>query len=225
MLCAVRGCAAHLSVFPWQCHFTTAEFNKWQRRCDRLTQLQRRIKCPRLEEFTTETGTYRLPLQAVGPPARHPTEEELQYLAGFFDGDGCVSMCKNNGKIMLQIGQNVDSAEVLLNFRKMLGGTIYCQSSGTGTSKAVLSWRASGGTARSAASILGSAPSMKQAQLQIAARGIVAEASHTHMSHELKFLKQKEHRPENFQCSWSYLAGFSMLKVPSQLFHVRLASR
>ena len=124
--------------------------------------------------------------------------------ASIFDG----FLCNKTGQIILQIGQNVDSAEVLWNFAKMLGGTIYCQSSGTGTAKALLSWKARGDTARYAASMLGSAPSMKQAQLQIAARGIVAEASRTHMSHCLKFLKQKEHRPDNFQCSWSYLAGF-----------------
>ena len=208
MLCAVRGFAAHLSFSRWQRRFATAEFSKWQRRCDRLTQLQRRIKFPRLEEFTIDTGTYRLPLKAVGPPARHPTEEELQYLVGFFDGDGCVSMRNKTGEIILQISQNVDSAEVLLHFRNMLGGRIHCQSSASGTSKAVLSWGASGSTARSAASMLGSAPSMKQAQLQIAARGIVSEASRAHMSHELRLLKQKEHQPDNLQCSWSYLAGF-----------------
>lgn len=208
MLCAVRGFAAHLSFFPWQRRFATAEFNKWRRRCDRLTQLQRRIKFPRLEEFTTETGTYRLPLKAVGRPTQHPTEEELQYLVGFFDGDGCVSMCNKTGQIILQIGQNVDSAEVLLHFRDMFGGAIRCQSSASGTSKAVLSWGASGGTARNAASMLGSPPSMKQAQLRIAARGTVSEASRTHMSHELRLLKQKEHKPDNFHCSWSYLAGF-----------------
>ena len=207
--CVQSGVLLHISVFfPWQRRFATAEFNKWRRCCDRLTQLQRRIKFPRIEEFTTETGTYRLPLKAVGPPARHPTEEELQYLVGFFDGDGCVSMRNKTGQIILQISQNVDSAEVLLYFRNMLGGAVYCQKSATGTAKAMLSWGASGGTARSAASMLSSAPSMKQAQLRIAARGTVSEASRAHMSHELRLLKQKEHKPDNFQCSWSYLAGF-----------------
>lgn len=208
MLCAVRGFAAHLSFSRWQRRFATAEFNKWQRRCDRLTQLQRRIKFPQLEEFTTETGTYRLPLKAVGPPGHQPSQEAIQYLVGFFDGDGCVSMCNKTGRISLQIGQNVDSAQVLTHFRNMLGGAIRCQRSATGTSKAVLSWGASGGTAQNAASMLGSPPSMKQAQLRIAARGTVSEASRTHMSHELRLLKQKEHKPDNFQCSWSYLAGF-----------------
>lgn len=208
MLCAVRGFAAHLSFSRWQRRFATAEFNKWQRRCDRLSQLQRRIKFPQLEQFTTETGTYRLPLKAVGRPTQHPTEEELQYLVGFFDGDGCVSMCNKTGRIILQIGQNVDSAAVLLHFRDMLGGAVYCQRFATGTAKAVLNWRACGENACYAASMLGSAPSMKQAQLRIAARGTVSEASRTHMSHELRLLKQKEHKPDNFQCSWSYLAGF-----------------
>ena len=208
MLCAVRGFAAHLSFSRWQRRFATAEFSKWQRRCDRLTQLQRRIKFPRLEEFTIDTGTYRLPLKAVGPPARHPTEEELQYLVGFFDGDGCVSMRNKTGEIILQISQNVDSAEVLLHFRNMLGGGINCHGAATGTSKATLRWAANGRAGRYAASVLGSSPSMKQAQLQIAARGIVAEASRTDVSHELRLLKQKEHKPDNFQCSWSYLAGF-----------------
>ena len=226
MSCAVRGFAAHLSSFPWQRRFATAEFSKWQRRCDRLMQLQRRIKFPRREDFTTETGTYRLPLKAVGPPAHQPTQEELQYLVGFFDGDGSVCMNSRTGTIHLDIGQNVDSAEVLIHFRNMLGGGIYSSASGTGASKAMLTWRASGDTGRYAASMLGSAPSMKQAQLQIAARGIVAEASRTDVSHELKFLKQKEHKPDNFQCSWSYLAGFfdaeGSITVSSHFAHLQI---
>ena len=38
--------------------------------------------------------TYTLPLKALGPPSHLPTRQELGYLAGFFDGDGYVSMVR-----------------------------------------------------------------------------------------------------------------------------------
>ena len=97
------------------------DLDRWQRRCDRLTQLQRRIRFPRLETIIVDGKDIKLPLPAV-EPGRSPNQEELEYLVGFFDGDGCVSMKTDTGAVQLVISQNIDSAEVLLLFRSFLGG-------------------------------------------------------------------------------------------------------
>ena len=189
--------------------FTAASLlGQWQRRCDRLTQLQRRIKFPPLESITVENRTLALPLQLVPPPAHLPSQEEIEYLIGFFDGDGCVTMQGNGGQIRLFLSQSFDSAIVLFRFRDSLGGGICRQNCATGTKKATLQWHASGSTMRHAANVLCRAPSMKQAQLQIAAERSVCKAVSAQTVQKLSFLKKPEHRPESFQCSWPYFAGF-----------------
>ena len=185
-----------------------SELHRWQRRCDRLTQLQRRIKFRPVESFTVGDRTFALPLAAVGPPSSAPTREELEYLVGFFDGDGCVSMHGDTGCITISVGQNLDSAEVLARFRDIFGGGVHHQNHGTGTRKALLQWRVYGTTMQNAARLLGSLSSMKHEQLQIAARGKVAKADRSKVAQKLSLLKQKEHKPATFQCSWPYFAGF-----------------
>ena len=68
---------------------TATNLDRWQRRCDRLTQLQRKIRFPPLQTLTVNGRVYQLPL-STAEPVRLPSQEELEYLAGFFDGDGCV---------------------------------------------------------------------------------------------------------------------------------------
>ena len=65
------------------------ELFQWRRRCDRLTHLQRRIRFPPLDTITVDGQDVKLPLPAV-EAVRSPSQEELEYLVGFFDGDGCV---------------------------------------------------------------------------------------------------------------------------------------
>ena len=184
------------------------ELQRWQRRCDRLTQLQRRIKFKPVESFTVGDKIFTLPLAKVDPPTSAPTREELEYLVGFFDGDGCVSMRQNTGRIALELVQSLDSAKVLICFRETFGGGVYNHSQGTGTRKAALRWSVSGATMQHAARLLGSLPSMKHQQLQIAARGNVAKADRHGVAQKLQVLKQKEHKPVTFNCSWQYFAGF-----------------
>ena len=90
---------------------------KVQRLCEKLEQLQSRVVCPRLTSFTERGEVYQLPVKAAMPRAAPPLRKELEYLAGFFDGDGSVSLKNRHGVMQLQINQNVDSARVLLRFR------------------------------------------------------------------------------------------------------------
>ena len=151
--------------------------------------------------------TYHLPLPAV-EPVRMPTQKELEYLVGFFDGDGCVTM-KRTGCITLAVSQNFDSAEILVHFRVLLGGAVYHAAAPTCSKKAVLQWRLAGCKMRDAAATLSKVPSMKQAQLLIAAKAsVVAKADRARVGKELKMLKQPEHQPDqSTQCLRSYFAG------------------
>ena len=184
------------------------DLERWQRRCDRLTQLQRRIRFPPLETLTVKGKDVKLPLPAA-EPLRSPRKEELEYLVGFFDGDGCISLNKASGTAQLVISQNVDSAEVLLRFRSLLGGSVSRQSVSTGSHKATLQWRVCGSKMTAAADALSSVPSMKQAQLLIAASGRVAENDRARVAQRLQSFKKGQHVPDQLpKCSWRYFAGF-----------------
>ena len=207
--CAIVHVSQRLHPPSWQRWFATAsEWKRWQRRCDRLTQLQQRIKFPQPTSVTVEGIAYALPLKAVGPPKQEPTQEELEYLVGFFDGDGCVSMVSGSGQISLRIGQNIDSAEILLMFRDKLGGGVTRQKDGTGLQKACLEWRACGPTMRHAAVLLSRVPSMKQQQLQIAAVGAPIQNARAKVAEQLKFFKRKDYSPTSLSLTWPQFAGF-----------------
>lgn len=188
--------------------YSTSELNRWQRRCDRLTQLQRKISFPPLETIVVNGETIKLPLPAVEPVCS-PNQEELEYLVGFFDGDGCVTMNKQTGHFQLSISQSVDSVQVLLHFRTMLGGGVYKKGRATGCQKATVQWSIKGTKMRQAAMSLSRLPSMKQAQLLIAGRGKVALNDRALMERTLRSFKQKHHVPRPLpRCSWPYFAGF-----------------
>ena len=194
--------------FPHASRCLTTELDRWQRRCDRLSQLQRRIRFPKLEMITVDGQSFELPLRSVAP-IRAPSKEELEYLVGFFDGDGCVSMRKSTGQMSLCVSQAVDSAGVLLLFRSLLGGSVMHERAATGSRKAVVKWQVSGSGLQDAATTLSSVPSMKQAQLRIAAQGTVSRPDLALAVRQLQLLKQPQHAPsEQLGCSWPYFAGF-----------------
>ena len=190
-------------------HFSTIA--KWQRRCDRLSALMRRIKLPHLDQFEADGQTFSLPLSTVDPPKDPPTRDELDYLAGFFDGDGCVTLNQRSGKISLQIDQRATSASVLIRFRNAFGGGVYRGRGPAGFHEAVLSWHVSGARMKQAAQLLASVPSMKQAQLRIAAACLngMPQGFNNGVAQELRVLKRKDHVPTSIMsCSWPYVAGF-----------------
>ena len=150
----------------------------------------------------------KLPLPAVDP-VRTPSQEELEYLVGFFDGDGCVSMKKETGEIQMAIRQNVDSAEVLLLFRSLLGGGICRQSASTGSKKAQVQWKVCGSKMSAAAGTLSRIPSIKQAQLLMAKQGCIADNDKARVWECLKMSRRRQHVPDRWsECSWPYFAGF-----------------
>ena len=213
MFCQLGCVAIHVDrrLHPqwWQrCFATASEWKRWQRCCDRLTQIQQKVKFPQLKSIAVEGVTHTLPLQAVGPPKQEPTQEELEYLVGFFDGDGCVTMESGRGQVSLRIGQSIDSAQVLLLFRDKLGGGVSRQKKGTGLWKACLIWQVYSFTMHHAALLLSRVPSMKQGQLQIAASAPIDRADLAKVAKQLKFLKRKDCCPKDLALTWPQFAGF-----------------
>ena len=189
-------------------HFSTL-IHKWQRRRDRLTALMKRIEFPKLNRFEVNGQTFQLPLRAADPPKDPPTQEELEYLVGFFDGDGCVSMDKSSGSVCLQVDQSISSVNVLLHYRDVFGGGIYAGHKQTGLRQATLNWKIGGAAMKRAASLMASVPAMKQAQLQIAAafqHG--SQDKRFTIGADLRALKSKGHVPVDMSLSWPFVAGF-----------------
>ena len=109
----------------------------------------------------------------------------------------------------LAISQSVDSAEVLLSFRSLLGGSVCRQSASTGSKKAKVQWRVTGSKMTAAAQTLSAVPSMKRAQLLMATTGYVAENDRARVGQRLQMFKLRQHVPDQWcQCSWPYFAGF-----------------
>lgn len=189
-------------------HFSTL-IDKWQRRRDRLTALMKRIKFPKLDRFEVDGKTFQLPLRAVSAPKDPPTQEELEYLVGFFDGDGCVTMDKSSGSVCLRVDQSISSVNLLLHYRNVFGGGIYAGLRQTGLSQATLTWKIGGAAMKRAASLMVCVPSMKRAQLEIAA-AFQHGSQHKRftMGADLRALKSKGHAPVDMSISWPFVAGF-----------------
>ena len=189
-------------------HFSTL-IDKWQRRRDRLTALMRRIEFPKLDRFEVNGQTFQLPLRAVDPPKDPPTQEELEYLVGFFDGDGCVSMNTSSGGVSLQVQQSVSSINVVLHYRNVFGGGIYAGRKQTGLSQATVHWKIGGAAMKRAARLMAGVSSMKRAQLEIAgAFQYVPQDKRFTVGADLRALKSRGHVPVDMSISWPFVAGF-----------------
>ena len=185
----------------------TFRVQSWQRRQTRLEHLLRRIKCPRVHSFEVNGRSYQLPVSACVPTGQ-PSESELDYLRGFFDGDGCVSLNAASGKCCLTVGQAINRGSILIRFRQALGGGIYLCHNACGFRCAYLMWKVGGRSAQEAAKLLGSLPSMKQQQLRIAMQDTADRGNVADQLKALKILKQHDHTPDYISFSWEYIAGF-----------------
>ena len=165
------------------------------------------IDWPPLTSFKLNDEVYTLPLTSgyEGTEADwiQPTQPELEYLAGFFDGDGCV----RGGGCVLTVGQSVDGVAVLMRLRGAFGGSIYRMRDGQGLQKPVLAWNVCGSKARRTASLLAPHSVVKRKQLEIVAHRHRAHANGTDCFIKLSQLKRTESGVPG-PCSWAYLAGF-----------------
>lgn len=200
--CAIPRCLS------FQLRFCSGSLEKLQRRRERLEGLLARIQRPRFESFEVDGKRYQLPLLAKDAEIEHCSEDQLAYLSGFFDGDGCVSLNKTTGSFMLAVSQSVKGAETLMRFRQHFGGSISRKQDGNGFITPSLTWCLCGQAMKRASTLLTKHSRTKRSQLQISARGHVERAARCQVADDLKLLKRGDYVPDNRQLSWQYLAGF-----------------
>ena len=186
--------------------------------CETLEEVRRKNKqlrvqldkspWPILRCFSAKGQNYSLPLRAESRELRRlPPEPVLTYLAGFFDGDGCVACESSLSGCRLHVGQSFDQAEVLMLLYETFGGSITRKWSGMGLRKPLLQWIACGECARNAAQLLAPQSITKQKQLLLAVQWPEAKSDRKDCKAELSALKEYDSAVAG-PCSWEYCTGF-----------------
>ena len=140
-------------------------------------------------------------------PCKQVSPRLLGYLAGFFDGDGCVIPCSDKSGIRLSVSQAESNNVVLLLFRNVFGGSIAREHHARGLRRPSLQWQLSGGIAQQVASILSTSTVCKHKQLVLASAWPQEQGLRSEAAAKIKLLKQEA--PAEATCpSWQYLAGF-----------------
>ena len=168
------------------------------------------IPWPRVVSFTFNRKKYALPLHAEHKSKAglmQLTLQQLAYLAGVFDGDGCVQGRAGNRGLSLHLGQSLDGVGILMCMQQALGGSIYRSRDGRGLQKPTLQWILNGSSARHAAKILAPSSIVKRSQLDLLAEWPQAHAGQADCEIRLGFLKRSESAVPG-PCSWAYFAGF-----------------
>ncbi|CAE7499764.1 unnamed protein product [Symbiodinium sp. CCMP2592] len=168
---------------------------------------------PRLTSIELAGKDYALPWkfskEFVDTDAQRLTnrEQNTEYLAGFFDGDGCARCTTPLTGVELTVEQAVDGAQVLLQFGSTFGGSMRRQRDGHGLVKPTMAWTIFGTTARDAASRLAECSITKRRQLEIVANWPEAAATRESCDRELRMLKRCDSGTAG-NVSWRYFAGF-----------------
>ncbi|CAE7562433.1 unnamed protein product [Symbiodinium sp. CCMP2592] len=162
---------------------------------------------PRLVSLTFNRQQYALPLHAEHKAEADLVQlslQQLEYLAGVFDGDGCV---QGRSGLSLRVSQSLDGVSMLMCMRQALGGSIHKSRDGRGFQKPMLQWALNGGSARHAAKILAPFSIVKRRQLELLVEWPQAHADKADCAFRLGFLKRNEAAVPG-PCSWAYFAGF-----------------
>ena len=185
-----------------------------QRKNKKLRAKLSKSPWPKLTCFEAKGRVYRLPLRAgsLNCTTSHwhdiSTASRLRYLAGFFDGDGCVSC---SGRFLsgcsLHVAQSYDQAAILMRFWETFAGSIGLNKGGLGMLKPLLRWRTYGQSARIAAQLLAPHSMAKRKQLLLAAQWPDTPSERERCAAELRALKDYDSAVPG-ECSWEYCAGF-----------------
>ena len=176
-----------------------------QRRVAVLKSLQSRLQWPRLTQFQAVGQTYRLPYHSTSKVDVDVSDPVIRYLAGFFDGDGCVSSSSN--RVQLGISQCHANSEVLILFQRVFGGVIYAQVHGRGLRRPCLQWRVTGADVKEVAAKLVKHSFVKRGQLLVAAPLPEQKQQEQAVQKQRAPLNLEQSDP-NLACSWAYIAGF-----------------
>ena len=168
------------------------------------------LRWPRLKHVEADGILYDLPVSHCDrPPALSWSTEppSLQYLAGFFDGDGCVSCQSDLSGCTIGVNQSFDTANVLMLFLDTFGGNVSREADGLGLKKPTLQWRVHGAKASLAASLLVPHSITKQTQLALATEWPNDRSCREDYKAKLVARKRCDSAVPG-ACSWEYLAGF-----------------
>eukprot|EP00928_Gymnodinium_smaydae_P066124 TRINITY_DN49185_c0_g1_i1.p1 TRINITY_DN49185_c0_g1~~TRINITY_DN49185_c0_g1_i1.p1 ORF type:complete len:372 (-),score=14.57 TRINITY_DN49185_c0_g1_i1:168-1283(-) len=226
------------------------------RRYNRIYTLLKRLERPRIDGFSAFGEHIGLPFRyTCSDGSIVPSRQELEYMVGFFDGDGCVT--KNGKGAKLSIGQSSDCGEAVLMFSRFFGGGIYRCGAGRGIRKETVQWEVGGIRMHSAALQLSSFPSVKRKQLAKAAllsmpagstiasnSSILSEPnisallrrplegmSPSELSAALTRSKRDDVLEKELSCTWAYVAGFFdaegciMLPAASQAIRITFSQK
>ena len=212
--CSTRAVASQNRGIP---HWVSAEetCRHLQEENKQIRARLKSLKWPPLSSFQARGQVYNLPYVAVAKENPFCTDvrwslaltDRLKYLAGFFDGDGCVLPDGRLSGCSLGVGQSFDAAEVLLLFQSTFGGYIGRLHDGAGLRKPCLQWRVYGPAARRAAHLLLPFSIVKRKQLELAWNWPETKNEREQVSQQLSNLKQYDSSAEG-PCSWEYFAGF-----------------
>jgi len=203
----------HWRVIYSSCRRCSVGPHPWdaiERRCRRLESFRKRLIRPPCQSFVVDGKVYSLPVRAQDPSdaSEHAPNAVLDYFAGFFDGDGCVTSSRSFDSRSLQINQAESNVAVLVKFMNQFGGAIYKTASVKGGHQYSFSWVLRGEGARVAASLLTRASVVKREQLGL----LVSEAPTCplHRSRLARTLRYLKHEPPGpcHDASWGYVAGF-----------------
>ena len=179
-----------------------------QRRLDRLKVLLRRLPGREVDELQIGGVRCKLPLK-FEKPEKPVSREELAYLAGFFDGDGCVSPTSRLSSCSLQVRQAAKSGGVLARFGHAFGGSLRGEKAANGAWQPTVVWALHGSPARDAAEQLAPVCYNKFEQLQVSASWPRDHTARVQKACFMKALKRMSPGgPSNFKCGWSYFTGF-----------------
>ena len=162
---------------------------------------------PPLTGFAAHGRIHSLPWGCPTGGQNQPNNAVLQYLSGFFDGDGCVVPASGNYGCHLRVVQSYDSPENLLLLQESLGGTVYSAGRGRGLWKPTLRWHVGGQRACHAACLLATHSITKKRQLELAANWPSDRLHRGAAAKEMQCLKQYDSSVDG-ACSWAYCAGF-----------------
>ena len=169
-------------------------------------------KWPKLTHLELEGRQFKMPIKFkdLGPDfvAKFDAIDD-EYLAGFFDGDGCVSATSSLSGCFLQLEQSVQNSRVMFQYLIQYGGSIGRSHFGCGSSLPSIRWRVCGKTAQQAAFFLQRHCLVKKEQLHIAMSWPSCSDQREACNTRLRDLKRMEPRLASDQAlSWTYLAGF-----------------
>lgn len=177
----------------------------------KLMQHLRGQRRPALTHVNVGGVLLRFPIRADALVGKRVSiaKADAVYLAGFFDGDGCVAPEMNLSGFQLRVGQQIGSSSILIAFLYRFGGTISACHSGTGTKQPTIQWRVSGQTARKAAAELHKHCLVKKEQLEVALHWPGSRKEREQCTAKLKALKKSEPNiMKNAVSSWGYISGF-----------------